>query len=216
TNCKIGFSEGRLICDLTISGHIISLTKMWRQGPWTGFRLVLTIWSLGSLIQVTWTLHATMCIGEPHQPFEGDQVSIGSGTEMVMNNTGNKMFYSSMQPESGCFDPGANHTLTINFNDNCKEMLGRQEADITVKEILAPCFFVPDPSVEVPQVIAFASNPAKRDATRLVKARFNFQADFPECGQLSETSNLEFRAFASSSATTTGSAPVLHSFKLQQ
>ncbi|CAG7829799.1 unnamed protein product, partial [Allacma fusca] len=42
-----------------------------------------------------------------------------------------------------------------------------------VKEILAPCFFVPDPSVEVPQVIAFASNPAKRDATRLVKARFN-------------------------------------------
>ncbi|CAG7836022.1 unnamed protein product, partial [Allacma fusca] len=42
--------------------------------------------------------------------------------------------------------------------------------------------------------------PAKRDATRLVKARFNFQTDFPECGQLSETSNLEFRAFSGSYA----------------
>ncbi|CAG7824836.1 unnamed protein product, partial [Allacma fusca] len=75
TNCKIGFSEGRLVYDL--KGHIISLTKTWHQGPWTGFRLVLTLWSLGSLIQLTWTLHATMCISEPVKPFEGDQVSIG-------------------------------------------------------------------------------------------------------------------------------------------
>ncbi|CAG7726063.1 unnamed protein product [Allacma fusca] len=80
-------------------------------------------------------------------------------------------------------------------------MLDRQQPDLTVKQILAPCFFVPDPSVEVPQVIAFASNPANREATTVVKARFNFQADFPECGQLSETSNLEFLAYSSSYKT---------------
>ncbi|CAG7785458.1 unnamed protein product, partial [Allacma fusca] len=90
------------------------------------------------------------------------------------------------------------------------EMLGRQEADITVKQILVPCFFVPDPSVEVPQVIAFASNPAKRDATRLVKGRFNFQTDFPECGQLSETSHLEFRAFARNEVCSKRSTPMFN------
>ncbi|CAG7837499.1 unnamed protein product, partial [Allacma fusca] len=98
----------RLIYDL--KGHIISLTKTWHQGPWTGFRLVLTLWSLGCLILLTWTLHATMCIGEPVKPFEGDQVSIGSGAEIMMNNTGNAMFYSSIEPDTGCFDPDANHT----------------------------------------------------------------------------------------------------------
>ncbi|CAG7692600.1 unnamed protein product, partial [Allacma fusca] len=48
-------------------------------------------------------------------------------------------------------------------------------------------------TANVPQVISFASNPAKQNSTRSFKARFNFQTDFPECGQLSETSNLEFR-----------------------